>query len=222
MDTPPVVAAAEGRAAREAFFAKDMAATEARNALNAERRRLPWVKVDRDYEFEGPDGPATLRDLFGDARQLIVYHFFFQPGVADYPAGGCPGCSIFVDGLVHPAHVRARDTALVLASPAPQEANEGYKRRMGWERHTWYSILGDDDFSRDFGVDEWFGLNVFIREGNDVFHTYWVSGPPAHGVGNVWSLLDLTPLGRQEEWEDSPAGYPHDPADSWVRRHDEH
>ncbi len=222
MDTHPVVSADQGRTTREAFLAREMELVEARNALAAERRRLPWVRVEKDYAFEGPDGPATLRDLFGGSRQLIVYRFFFQPGVADYPEGGCPGCSIFVDGLVHPAHLRARDTSLVLASPAPQAEIARYKQRMGWESHTWFSILGDDEFSRDFGVDEWFGLNVFIRDGDDILHTYYVSGPPAHGLGNVWSLLDLTPLGRQEDWEDSPEGYPQDTTDSWVRRHDEY
>ncbi len=151
-----------------------------------------------------------------------MYRFFFQPGVADYPQGGCPGCSIFVDGLVHPAHLRARDTSLVLVSPAPQAEIERYKQRMGWEHFEWFSILDDDRFSRDFGVDEWFGLNVFIRDGDEVFHTYFVTGHPAHALGSVWSLLDLTPLGRQEDWEDSPAGYPQDPASSWVKRHDEY
>lgn len=93
MDTPPVVSHEEGRAAREALLAKEEKAVEARNALAAQRRRLPWVRVEKQYAFEGPNGRANLVDLFDGCRQLIVYRFFFQPGVADYPEGGCPGCS---------------------------------------------------------------------------------------------------------------------------------
>lgn len=222
MDTPLIVSAEEGRAAREAMLAKEEEAVAARNALAAERRRLPWVRVEKPFAFEGPQGPVGLVDLFDGCRQLIVYRFFFQPGVADYPDGGCPGCSIFIDGVAHPAHLRARDTSLVLASPAPQEEIRRYKQRMGWTHFPWVTILDNDEFSRDFGVDEWFGLNVFLRDGDELFHSYFVTGHPAHGLGSVWSLLDLTPLGRQEDWEDSPAGYPQDPTNSWVRRHDEY
>lgn len=196
MDRPPVVSPEEAKAAREALFAKELKAAEAHDELAAERRRLPWVRIDKDYAFEGPDGPARLVDLFDGCSQLIVYRFFFQEGVADFPHGGCPGCSLFVDGTVHPAHLRANDTSFVLASPAPQADIERFRSRMGWEEFPWYTIL-DDEFSTDFGVDEWFGLVVFSREGDEVFQTYWISHEPAHGLGNYWSLADLTPTGQQ-------------------------
>ncbi len=109
---------------------------------------------------------------------------------------------------------------MVLLSPAPQDKLQAYARRMGWDV-PWYTILGDD-FTVDFGVAEWFGVNVFLRDGDDVYRTYLLEGPAVEGVGNVWSLLDLTPFGRRSDDEDSPEGWPQDPAYSWYRRHDEY
>lgn len=219
MNLPNVVSNAEARQAREQLLVKEEALARARTELAAERRRLPMARVEKDYRFEGPDGPASLLDLFDGRRQLIIYRFFFQPGVADWPDGGCPGCSIFVDGIVHLAHLHARDTTLVLASPAPQAETERFKTRMGWT-FPWFTTL--DDFSEDFGVTEWFGLNVFIRDGEQVYHTYFLTGSPVEGLGNIWSLLDITPLGRQEEGENSPEVYPQTPPSEWYRLHDEY
>lgn len=220
MNLPPIVSPAEGKEAREQLLAKEEDLVRARTELAAERRRLPRVRVEKAYRFESANGPATLLDLFEGRRQLILYRFFFQPGVGNWPEGGCTGCSIFIDGVVHPAHLNARDTTFAIISPAPQPDIARYKRRMGWEAFPWYTTL--DDFSEDFGVDEWFGLNVFIREGDEVFRTYFITGHPAEGLGNVWSLLELTPLGRQEEGEDSPEGYPQTPPAEWYRLHDEY
>lgn len=215
---PSVVTAAEWQAAADELLVKEQQVAQARDALAAERRRLPMVSVDTAYAFEGPDGEVSLLDLFAGRRQLIVQRFFFEPGVDGWPEAGCVGCSMFTDQLGHIAHLHARDTSLVLASGAPQANIESYKTRMGWTL-PWVSTT--DDFSKDFWVDEYFGLNVFLRDGHRVFHTYFVDGPGTGGVGSIWSLLDLTPFGRQETSEDSPDGWPQTEP-GWFRRHDEY
>jgi len=149
----------------------------------------------------------------------VMYRFFFDPGMADFPRSGCPGCSLMADQDAHPAHLNARDTTLVYASRAPQADIERYKARMGW-RVPWYTIT--DDFDKDFDVDEWHGTNVFLDDGDAVYRTYFLNGRGDEALGSTWSYLDLTPLGRQEEWEDSPAGHPQGPAYSWWRLHDEY
>ena len=134
MDRPQVVSGAEWHAAREKLLAKEKELTQQRDDLAAERRRLPMVRVEKEYSFEGPDGKASLLDLFDERRQLIVYRFFFEPGVARWPEAGCGGCSMFVDNIGHFAlpHLHARDTSLVLVSPAPQDDIQRLKERMGW------------------------------------------------------------------------------------------
>jgi len=219
MNRPEVVSAAEWQAAREELLAREKELTRQRDALAAERRRLPMVRIEKDYAFEGPDGEVSLLDLFDGRRQLIVYRFFFEPGVARWPEAGCGGCSMFVDNVGHLAHLHARDTSLVLLSRAPQASIERFKGRMGWTI-PWFTTT--DDFSEDFDVPEYFGLNVFLRDGEEVFRTYFTNGRAAEAIGSVWSFLDLTPLGRQETWEDSPEGYPQDPPYSWWRLHDEY
>src|ERR687893_1009856 len=144
---PLVVSQAEWLAARKELLAKEKEATRARDALAAERRRLPMVPIEKDYVFEGPEGKATLLDLFDGRRQLIVYHFMFAPGVEGWPEAGCPGCSLFVDNIGHLAHLHARDTSLVLESRAPLANIEPYKERMGWTV-PWFSSHGSD-----FNVD---------------------------------------------------------------------
>ena len=219
MNAPPVVSPEEWQKARDELLVKEKELTHARDALAAERRRMPRRAVEKDYRFEGPDGPASLLDLFDGRRQLIVYRFFFEPGVARWPEAGCGGCSMFVDNVGHLAHLHARDTSLVLVSPAPQSDIKRLKEHMGW-KIPWFTTT--DDFSEDFDVPEYFGLNVFLRDGEEVFRTYFTNGRAAEAIGPVWSFLDLTPLGRQETWEDSPEGYPQDPPYSWWRLHDEY
>jgi predicted dithiol-disulfide oxidoreductase (DUF899 family) len=220
MNTPPVVSPDEWTAAREKLLVKEKEHTRARDALAAERRRMPWMAVEKDYRFEGPDGPKSLLDLFEGRRQLIVYRFFFEPGVAGWPERGCGGCSFLADQVSHLAHLNARDTTLAFVSRAPQPDIERWKTRMGWEQIPWYTVT--DDFDADFGVDEWHGTNAFIREGDRIFRTYFVNSRGDEALGSTWSYLDLSALGRQEDWEDSPAGYPQTRAYEWWRRHDEY
>ena len=133
MNTPPIVSRQEWDAAREEMLVKEKELTHARDALAAERRRMPWMAVDKEYEFDGPDGKASLLDLFDGRRQLIVYRFFFEPDVKGWPEDGCPGCSFVADQVAHLAHLNARDTTLVFVSRAPQADIERLKARMGWE-----------------------------------------------------------------------------------------
>src|SRR3954452_8420588 len=218
MNTPPVVSRQEWDSAREEMLTKEKELTHARDALAAERRRMPWVAVDKEYEFDGPGGKASLLDLSDGRRQLIVYRFFFEPGVNGWPERGCGGCSFLADQVADLAHLNARDTTLVFASRAPQADIERWKARMGWEI-PWYTIT--DDFDTDFGVDEWHGTNAFIRDGDSVFRTYFVNDRGDEAMGSTWTYLDLTALGRQEEWEDSPEGYPQTPPYQWWQWHDE-
>ncbi|MDQ3994150.1 MAG: DUF899 domain-containing protein [Actinomycetota bacterium] len=224
MNLPEVVSEADWQVAHEALLRKEKEATRARDALAAERRRLPRVRIEKDYVFEGRDGAARLVDLFDGRRQLILYHFMFAPDVEGWPSAGCPGCSMFVDQVGHLAHLHARDTSFVLVSRAPVANIEAYKERMGWTI-PWFSSA-NSDFNVDFGVTtdsgETFGLSIFLRDGDDVYRTYFTSGRGVEALGSVWTFLDLTPLGRQEDWEDSPAGYRQTPRYDWWRRHDEY
>jgi predicted dithiol-disulfide oxidoreductase (DUF899 family) len=221
---PRVVLQAEWKAAHDALLVKEKEATRASDALAAERRTLPMVRIDKEYVFEGPGGKARLVDLFEGRRQLILYHFMFAPDVEGWPSAGCPGCSMFVDQVGHLAHFHARDTSFVLVSRAPLANIEPYRQRMGWTI-PWYSSEGTD-FNSDFGLTtdqgETFGLSVFLRDGDDAYRTYFTDGRGVEALGSVWTFLDLTPLGRQEIWEDSPAGYPQTPPYEWWRRHDEY
>ena len=226
MKLPPIVSAAEWQAAHEKLLAKEKEATRTRDALAAERRRLPMVRIDMDYVFDGPSGKASLLDLFEGRRQLIVYHFMFGPNQDE----GCDGCSMVVDQISHLAHLRARDTSFALVSRAPRAKIEPYRERMGWTI-PWFSSFGSD-FNVDFGLSpetpqvgeyqdgEMFGLSVFLRDGDDVFRTYFTWRRGVEALGSVWTFLDLTPLGRQETWEDSPEGYPQTKPYEWWRRHD--
>ena len=217
MDTPPVVSREEWDAAREQLLVKEKEVTRAKDALAAERRRMPRMAVEKEYAFEGPDGRASLLDLFEGRRQLIVYRFFYEPGVDGWPERGCGGCSFGADQVAHLAHLNARDTTLAYVSRAPQENIQRLKAEMGWER-PWYTIT--DDFDVDFGVAEWHGTNAFIREGDDIFRTYFIDSRGDEAMGSTWAYLDITALGRQEEWEDSPDGYPQSPPYQWWKYHD--
>ena len=220
MNMPPIVSPEEWEAAHQDMLVKEKELTRARDALAAERRRMPRMAVEKDYRFEGPHGPASLLDLFEGRRQLIVYRFFFDPGMKRYPDAGCVGCSFLADQVGHLAHLNARDTTLAFVSRAPQPEIARWKARMGWEEIPWYTIT--DDFDADFGVDEWHGTNAFFRDGDRIFRTYFVNSRGDEAMGSTWSYLDLTALGRQEEWEDSPEGYPQTPPYQWWNRHDEY
>ncbi|MDF0751732.1 DUF899 domain-containing protein [Marinobacter sp. 71-i] len=217
---PKAVSAEEWQAALDRLLVKEKELTRARDAVNAERRRLPMMKVEKDYTVQGVNGAATLLDLFAGRRQLIVYHFMFAP---DWNAG-CDGCSWVADAMTHPAHLNARDTSLVMVSRAPLEKIRQYQSRMGWTI-PWYSSY-ESDFNYDFGVTtdngERHGASVFHRDGNDIYRTYFTGARGVEYLGTHWTYLDLTPFGRQETWEDSPEGWPQTAPYEWNRRHDEY
>lgn len=223
MAYPDVVTREQWLEARTRLLAKEKQATRERDALNAERRRLPMVLVDKEYRFEGPGGQVTLAGLFGDSRQLIVQHVMFDPGWD----AACPGCTATVDEISAGtlAHLRSRDTAFVLVSRAPLAKLEKYGAARGWTV-PWYSSYGSD-FNYDFQAtldrergqltynyreepgmleesasEEVPGNSCFLRDGDQVFHTYstWARGTDS--LGGTYTLLDLTALGRQEEWEE--------------------
>ena len=177
-------------------------------------RGWPWR---RSTSSTGPRGKASLLDLFEGRRQLIVYRAFFEPGVYGWPEHACRGCSFVADQVAHLAHLNARDTTLAFASRAPQADIERLKERMDWTM-PWYTIT--DSFDADFGVDEWHGTNAFIRDGDKVFRTYFINNRGDEQMGSTWNYLDITALGRQEEWEDSPEGYPQTPPYKWWNWHD--
>jgi predicted dithiol-disulfide oxidoreductase (DUF899 family) len=220
MRTPQIVSPREWEAARQQLLVKEKELTRARDALAADRRRMPWLAVDKTYAFDGPAGRVSLLDLFAGRRQLIVYRAFFEPGVVGWPEHACYGCSLVADQVAHVAHLNARDTTLALVSRAPQADIERYRARMGWEI-PWYTLT--DDFDADFGVDEWHGTNAFYRDDDGrIFRTYFVNSRGDEALGSAWSYLDITALGRQEEWEDSPEGYPQTPPYGWWNLHDEY
>ncbi len=218
-DLPSVVSEREWQEARHVLLIQEKAATRALDALAALRRRLPMVQIEKQYEFEGPEGDASLVDLFDGRRQLIVYHFMFAPG--EEP---CTGCSSFTDNVGHLAHLHARDTSFALISRAPYRDLARFKERMGWTV-PWYSSYGSD-FNYDFGLSsdkgEMFALSVFLRDEDAVYRSYVTSSRGVDRLRLDFSLLDLTPLGRQEEWEDSPEGRPQTPPYGWWRKHDEY
>jgi len=213
-----VVSAREWDAAREKMLVKEKEMTRARDALAAERRRMPWQAVEKAYAFDGPKRRVSLLDLFDGRHQLIVYRAFFEPGVHGWPEHACIGCSLGADQVSNLVHLNARDTTLVYASRAPQADIARIKAKMGWEHIPWYTIT--DSFDADFGVDEWHGHNAFLRDGDRVFRTYMINGRGDEAMGTVWSYLDMTALGRQEEWEDSPEGYPQTRPYKWWNWND--
>jgi predicted dithiol-disulfide oxidoreductase (DUF899 family) len=231
MSLPKVVSRDEWLAARKELLVKEKELTRRRDALSVDRRNLPMVRVEKEYVFEGPDGSATLLDLFDGRLQLMLQHFMFDPSWDD----GCPGCTAGVDeiapGLLD--HIHVRDTSFALVSRAPLAKLEDYKARKGWDV-PWYSSYGSD-FNYDFAVTvdesvapavynyatkaeheargtgyyfdaeqpiEQPGVSCFLRNGDTVFHTYSTFGRGAEWLGGAYSWLDLTALGRQEEWEE--------------------
>src|ERR1022692_1787425 len=174
MKTPPIVSPQEWEAARQQLLVKEKELTRARDTLAAERRRMPWLAVEKEYEFDGPQSTASLLDLFDGRRQLIVYRAFFEPGVFGWPDHACRGCSMVADQVAHVAHLNARDTTLVFVSRAPQADIARLKARMGWQI-PWFTLT--DSFDADFGVNEWHGTNVFYRDtvSGRVFRTYFIN-----------------------------------------------
>jgi predicted dithiol-disulfide oxidoreductase (DUF899 family) len=223
---PQVASHDEWRKAHDALLAKEKEFTHARDALAAERRRLPMERIDKTYTFEGPNGPVTLLDLFDGRPQLLLYHFMFTKGVNGWPSAGCPGCSMFMDNLGQftLTHLAQRDVSFAIVSRGPLENLLTYKKRMGWNAN-WVSSA-KNSFNVDFGLStergENHGLSVFVRDGNDIFRTYFTTARGLEPAGTVWSLLDLTPFGRQESWEDSPEGRPKSAPYQWWKRHDEY
>jgi predicted dithiol-disulfide oxidoreductase (DUF899 family) len=224
MSLPLVVSRDEWLVARKELLAMEKEATQARDALNTRRRELPMVAIDKDYVFEGPGGAASLLDLFEGRRQLIVDHFMFDPSWDD----GCSSCSGRVDQYGNLAHLHARDTTMAVVSRAPLAKIEPFKARKGWS-FPWYSSYGSD-FNYDFHVTldesvapveynyrnreelaeagfpdpkgEVHGTSVFLRDGERVFHTYSTYGRGTEQVGGTHYYLDMTALGRQEDWEE--------------------
>jgi predicted dithiol-disulfide oxidoreductase (DUF899 family) len=226
MNIPPVVSPEEWIAAREQLLVKEKEVMRSRDALAAERRRMPWMAVEKEYSFDGPNGEATLADLFDGRRQLIVYRAFYGPEVTTYAEGGsyperaCVGCSFVADQVAHPAHLSGRDTSLAFVSRAPQAEIQGLKERHGWDHIPWYAIPDESDFDTDFGVRDWHGTNAFVREGDAIYRTYFVDARGDEQMGNTWNYLDITAFGRQEKWEDSPEGFPQTPPYGWWNYHD--
>jgi predicted dithiol-disulfide oxidoreductase (DUF899 family) len=221
---PPIASRDVWRAARDQLLVQEKAATRERDALAAARRRLPMVRIDENYAFDSERGRLRLLDLFEGRRQLIVYHFMFAPGVGGWPSAGCEGCSWYADNVGDLSHLHARDTSFAMVSRAPLPNILGYRKRMGW-RMPWVSS-SESQFNTDFGLTtaegETSGTSVFFCDGEQIFHTYFTSGRGDEMLGGFWSFLDLTPFGRQEQWEDSPLGWPQSAPYVWWRRHDEY
>ena len=157
--------------------------------------------------------PAQFR------RQLVLYRFFMDPDMGIYPERGCPGCSMYADQLGNLLHLRERDTRFVAVSRGEQEHLQRYREHMGWE-FPWYTLR--DDFDADHDVAEWHGTNVFLRDGDEVYRTYFIDARGDEALGSAWSFLDITPYGRQEAWEDSPEGWPQTPPYTWAGWHDKY
>src|SRR3981081_1544259 len=187
----PIVSAPEWEAALGELLVKEKGLTRARDALAAARRRMPWLAVDKHYEFDGPGGRASLLDLFADRRQLIVYRAFFEPGVHGWPDPACTGSPRVAARGGQVAHLNSRDPTLVFASRGPQADIERVKARMGWEM-PWYTIT--DDLYAALRADEWHGTNAFIRDEERIYRTYFVNNRGDEAMGSLWSYLDITAL----------------------------
>lgn len=161
---------------------QEKAHTRARDALAAQRRHMPMIRVEKDYRFTAPGGgDATLLDLFDGTRQLVVYRFFMDPDMDVYPERGCPGCSMYADQLRNLLHLHERNTRFVAVSRGEQEHLQRYREQMGWE-FPWYTLR--DDFDADHDVAEWHGTNVFLRNGDEVGRTYFIDARGDEALGS--------------------------------------
>ena len=221
MNRPQVVSESQWQAAHQELLAKEKEHTRALDALAAQRRRMPMTRLASDYRFIAPNGTEVgLGELFQGRRQLVIYHFMLEPGEDEL----CGGCASFTDNIGDQTHLNARDTTLILMSRAPQEELKQVRQRMGWVT-PWYSSYGSN-FNEDMGLNGGFGLSVLLRDetsdGEEYFRTYFTNGRGVDRLRLDFNLLDLTPYGRQEEWEDSPPGWPQGPTMDWIRPRDEY
>jgi predicted dithiol-disulfide oxidoreductase (DUF899 family) len=201
MHKPEVVTADEWQQARDELLTAEKELTRASDALAARRRRLPMVRLEKEYQFDGPSGSLSLVDLFDGRSQLVVYQFMDLG-----PDKFCPGCTNFTNSVTNLAAVNSGDITFVNVSNMPLAQIEAYRQRQGWSV-PFVSSRGSS-FSDDCGVDGGFGLSVFLRDGNEVYRTYFTT---SRGVDHLLfdhNIMDLTPFGRQEVWEDSPPGWP--------------
>lgn len=216
---PRIVDRHEWERARADLLTAEKEETRVKDRVSAARRRLPMVEVG-EYTFTGTDGPVSLVELFGGAHQLIVQHFMFDP---DWDAG-CPSCSNLADYVGPLAHLRAHDIAFARISRAPIGALTAYNDRMGWAP-IWVSS-SDSTFNRDFGWTddrgEIPGVSVYLRDGDHVYQSYSTTGRGVEPLSAFSGYLDITPYGRQEDWEDSPEGWPQEAPGTGLRRHDEY
>jgi predicted dithiol-disulfide oxidoreductase (DUF899 family) len=231
---PPIVSSEQWLDERKKLLAHEKELTKHYDRVNAERRRLPMVKIEKSYLFEAPGGELSLKDLFEGRRQLVIYHFMFDPAWEK----GCTGCTGYANAIGDLSMLRDRDTTFALVSRAPLAKLEAYKERHGWDI-PWYSSFGSD-FNYDFHVTndekvtpveynyrnkaelesnkvpnaisgEEHGLSVFLCIGDDVFHTYSAYARGTEALTDSRALLDMTPYGRQQDFEDSPPGWPQKP-----------
>ena len=212
---PPVVSRSEWETARAELLLREKELTRHKDAVSAARRRLPMVEITQPYAFDTENGPAALVDLFEGRRQLIVQHFLFG---ADWEQG-CDGCSMMADHIGPVSHLHAKDTSFVLISRAALPKLLMFRERMGW-RLPWASSAGstfNDDFGATVDGEERHSLSVFLRDGERVFHSWQTFNRGEEPFMVVFDLLDLTPYGRQETWEDSPQGWPQRPPYEWMR-----
>jgi predicted dithiol-disulfide oxidoreductase (DUF899 family) len=201
MNKPPIVTDAEWQQARDELLKAEKELTRASDAVAAQRRRLPMVRFGRDYEFEAPTGKRSLLDLFDGRDQLVLYQFM-NVG----PDAFCPGCTNFTNSVTNLASVNERGVSFVIASDMPLAQMQSYWRQRGWSV-PFVSSRGSS-FSADSGAGEGFGLNVFLRDGDEVYRTYHTNGRGVDVLLFDDNIFDMTPFGRQESWEDSPAGWP--------------
>ncbi|CAA0121840.1 Uncharacterised protein [Mycolicibacterium vanbaalenii] len=215
---PPIVSRAEWDRARAELLVREKELIRLKDSVSAARRRLPMVAIETPYEFDTEAGPWSLLELFDGRRQLIVQHFMFGPDWDE----GCSGCSMMADHIGPLSHLYAKDTSLVLVSRAPVGKLVAFKDRMGWDL-PWVSS-GRSSFNEDFHTtvdgEERHSISVFLRDGDRVFHTWQTFDRGEEPFMVVFDLLDLTPYGRQESWEDSPEGWPQEPPYEWMRLHD--
>jgi predicted dithiol-disulfide oxidoreductase (DUF899 family) len=201
---PPIVSAQEWQQARTELLIAEKDMTHALDALAARRRRLPMVRFGNDYVFDTPDGPRTLADLFEGRDQLVVYQFMDRG-----PDEFCPGCTAFTNNVADLADLAGTGVSWANVSNMPLAQIEAYKARMGWTV-PFVSSHGTS-FAADCGADDGFALNVFLRDGTEVYRTYSTTARGVDRVMFVHNILDLCPYGRQQDWEDSPAGWPQEP-----------